>query len=96
MKHITFFVDEKNNLVDGRSNGSETYEQVKIIYESLLRMDYIKTDYEKPMVIDFFETGGKFNGHPVYEIEFSHNNETDVDYVPSITMTEEMFKELGF
>jgi hypothetical protein len=95
MKQITFFVDEKSKLIDGRSNGDETYEQVKRIYESLFSLDYIKSDYNKPMVIDFFETGGKYNGAPVYEMEFSYDGETDVDYVPSITMTEDMIKKLG-
>lgn len=95
MKHITISMDENCKFINGHSNENETISQIEFIFNKLMEHDYIKTDYNKPTEVELYNTGGKYENDPVYEITFSHDGEPDYDYVPFITMTEEKRTQLG-
>ena len=94
---MTFNVDKNNQYVNGfSSHGTETKEEIKMIFDNLKRMGYIK-EYNQPLGIGFVDGGDDGNGTPIIDLYFCPNGkEIDEDFTPVCSVTKEFLKELGF
>lgn len=94
---ITFVIDKDNQYVKGfSSHGTETKDEIKMIYDNLKRMGYIK-EYNQPLGIGFVDGGVDDNGTPIIDLYFNPDGEDiDEDNTPVCSVTEEFLKELGF
>ena len=92
---MTFMVDENNNYVNGfTSHGTETKEEIKMIYDNLKRMGYIEKEYNKPVSIGFVD--GSDTENTIIDLWFQVDGEIDEDNTPVFQVTKESLKELGF
>jgi len=94
---MSFTIDENENYVNGYSHyGTETKEEIKMIYDNLKRMGYIELGYKKPVVIGFVD--GSDSENTIIDVWFQVEGEDDLDEdnTPVFQVTKESIKELGF
>ena len=92
---ISFMVDENENYVKGfSSHGTETKEEIKMIYDNLKRMGYIQLGYNKPISIGLVD-GSDGDGCKI-DIYFDVDGDFDEDNTPVCVVTKEFLTELGF
>jgi hypothetical protein len=91
---MSFTIDENENYVNGYSHyGTETKDEIKMIYDNLKRMGYIELGYNKPVVIGFVD-----GEEDIIDVWFQVEGEDDLDEdnTPVFQVTKESLKELGF
>jgi hypothetical protein len=92
---FNFIIDEDNNSVKGTTTGDETESELKMVYENLKRMGFIKK-YNKPTEISFLDFGETHNGFPTIDLYFDVNGERDDNNTPICTIDDKFLTELGF
>jgi len=92
---FNFIIDEDNNYVKGTTTGDETESELKMVYENLKRMGFIKK-YNKPTEISFLDFGETHNGFPTIDLYFDVNGERDNNNTPICTIDDKFLTELGF
>ena len=91
---INFIIDENNNFVSGKSTfGEETQDELKMICEKLMELDYIPK-YNKVTHVSFVDGGDDEDGIPIMDLYFYHDGVMDDDNRPVITVTEQFLKEI--